>query len=79
MIAYVTAWNTADESARRDLPERAFAADGTYADPSARVVGRAALVAHSRRYAEHTPGPSVAVTSPVEPGSAATPGGRRDG
>lgn len=63
---YVAAWNTADETARRHLLERSFAADGRYTDPSARVVGREALVAHSRRYAERAPGSSITVTSAVD-------------
>ena len=65
VVAYVTAWNTADEQTRRDLLERSFADDGTYTDPSARVVGREALVVHSRRFAERLPGSSIAVTSAV--------------
>lgn len=63
--AYVAAWNTADEAARRALLERAFAADGSYADPSARIEGREALVVHSRRYAQRAPGSSIAVTSGI--------------
>ncbi|MEJ7755939.1 MAG: N-acetylmuramoyl-L-alanine amidase [Nocardioidaceae bacterium] len=45
VLAYVAAWNTTDSTARRELLERSFAADGTYTDPAASVVGRVALAA----------------------------------
>ncbi len=66
VLAYVAAWNTEDEADRRELLERACAADGIYIDPGARVVGRDALVVHSRRYAERSPGSSIALTSGID-------------
>ena len=46
VAAYIDAWNTPDDARRRALLERAWADDGTYTDPTARVAGRAALHAH---------------------------------
>jgi hypothetical protein len=66
VVAYVAAWNTADERARRNLLERSFSSDGTYADPQATVVGREALVAHSRRFAQDLPGSSIVLTSAID-------------
>lgn len=64
--AYVAAWNTADEAARRDLLGRCFAADGRYVDPAAQVHGRDALLDHARRFADRWPGSSIALTSGVD-------------
>jgi hypothetical protein len=66
VLAYAAAWNTEDELDRRELLEHAFAANGIYIDPGARVVGRDALVVHSRRYAERVPGSSIALTSGID-------------
>jgi hypothetical protein len=43
---YGAAWEEHCDDARRELVERVWATDGVYCDPSARVEGRAALVAH---------------------------------
>ena len=66
VLAYVAAWNTTDSTARRELLERSFAADGTYTDPAASVVGRVALAEHLRVVAQRRPGASIAVTSPID-------------
>ncbi len=66
VLAYVAAWNTEAEADRRELLERAFATDGIYVDPGARVLGRDALVVHSRRYAERLPGAGIALTSGID-------------
>lgn len=63
--AYVAAWNTPDDAARRRLLEEAFAEDGCYLDPVATVVGREALVVHARRFAQRRPGAIIALTSGI--------------
>jgi hypothetical protein len=45
VAAYSAAWKTADEQARRNVPERSFATDGSHADPAATVARREAMVA----------------------------------
>lgn len=66
VLAYVDAWNAADDAVRRDLLERSFAADGTYHDPASAVVGREALIAHTRLLAQRRPGSTVSVTSRID-------------
>jgi hypothetical protein len=63
---YVAAWNSADESDRRALLERSFAADGRYLDPAARIEGREALVGHARQFATRWPGAVIEQTSAVD-------------
>jgi len=46
VTAYGSSWNEPDEAARRQSLESALAEDGTYSDPTAKVEGREALVAH---------------------------------
>ncbi len=66
VLAYVAAWNAADEAVRRELLEQCFAENGSYVDPAAQVDGRAALVAHTRRIAERWPGSSIVLTSRID-------------
>lgn len=44
LLAYVAAWNEADEEKRRALLEFSWAENGIYSDPTAQVSGREALV-----------------------------------
>lgn len=64
--AYVAAWNTPDDAARRRLMEESFAADGRYLDPAATVLGRDALVAHAGLFAQRWPGAVIELTSDVD-------------
>jgi hypothetical protein len=43
---YVASWNESDGAKRAALLETAWAADGVYCDPTARVSGRAGLSEH---------------------------------
>jgi len=63
--AYVAAWNEPDDALRTVLLERSCTGDATYTDPSVHLVGRPALVAHARRFAERWPGAHIAITSPI--------------
>lgn len=55
VLAYIEAWNTPDEQARRDLLDRCWADDGTYTDPISEVQGKEALVAHIGRFLSEGP------------------------
>lgn len=46
VTAYAAAWAEPDEDSRRALLEKAWADDGIYIDPTAKVEGREALVQH---------------------------------
>jgi hypothetical protein len=46
VLAYIEAWNTPDEEARRNLLDRSWTDDATYIDPASEVQGKDALVAH---------------------------------
>jgi hypothetical protein len=63
---YGAAWNEPDEAARRTLLERSWADDGVYCDPSARLEGRDALVAHIGDFHERMPGSRVVRTSAID-------------
>jgi hypothetical protein len=63
---YVAGWNTAEDEVRGALFARSFAEAGTYQDPSVRLVGREALVAHGRRFAARWPGARIQLTSGVD-------------
>jgi len=63
---YGEAWAASDESERRSLLERAWADDGVYVDPSARVEGREALVAHIGGFQEQMAGHRIELTSGVD-------------
>lgn len=63
---YVQAWNTPDDEARAALLASCFAEDGVYVDPAVQLAGRAALLDHSRRFAEHWPAATIVLTSGVD-------------
>lgn len=65
---YTSAWNESDVDARRALLEKAWADDGRYADPSADVIGRDALVEHISGFQSNPSmkGYSLARTSAVD-------------
>jgi hypothetical protein len=46
VLAYIEAWNTPDQEARRNLLDRCWTDDATYIDPASEVQGKDALVAH---------------------------------
>jgi hypothetical protein len=48
--AYVEAWNTPDDTSRRNLLEQCWAQDGTHLDPLSEVHAREALAAHIGRF-----------------------------
>ncbi|WP_424969625.1 nuclear transport factor 2 family protein [Dinoroseobacter sp. S76] len=60
---YGAAWNATDASERATLLAASFAKDGLYCDPSARVEGRTALVAHIGGMQEGMPGALLELTS----------------
>lgn len=63
---YADAWNEADEAARRRMLDTSWADDGVYVDPTARVEGRAALVAHVAGFHERFPGARIERRSRVD-------------
>jgi len=63
IAAYAAAWNEPDDAARRHLLETAWAASGTYTDPTAHVEGRAALVQHIAGFLKSSPGARIVATS----------------
>jgi len=46
VCAFIEAWNTPDDQARRTLLEQCWAEDGTYLNPHTEVHGREALSSH---------------------------------
>ena len=48
--AYIQAWNTPDEAARRRILEVCWAEDGVYLDPLSEIQGREALSRHIGRF-----------------------------
>jgi SnoaL-like domain len=65
LLAYVAAWNEANEGKRRTLLETSWAENGTYSDPTAQVAGREALVQHLGRLIEQFADQRVHLTSGV--------------
>jgi SnoaL-like domain len=63
---YAAAWNEPDTAARRRVLERAWADAGVYADPTARVEGREALVTHIAGFQAQMPGARIIVTSGID-------------
>jgi hypothetical protein len=61
--AYAAAWNEPDVAARRQLLEKAWAAGGTYTDPTVRLEGRDALVQHITGFQKGLPGSKIVPTS----------------
>ena len=66
LLAYVAAWNEADEEKRRTLLETSWAEHGIYSDPTAQVSGREALVQHLGRLIEQFADQRVLLTSGVD-------------
>jgi hypothetical protein len=66
LLAYVAAWNEADEGKRRTLLETSWAENGIYTDPTVQVSGREALVQHLGRLIEQFAGHRVLLTSGVD-------------
>ena len=66
IAAYAAAWRESDEAKRRKLLDESWAEDGVYCDPTARVDGRDALVAHIGGLQEAMPGHSIVETSGVD-------------
>jgi hypothetical protein len=63
---YGAAWHERDEDARRALLERVWADGGTYCDPTVRLDGREALLAHMAGFQERRPGDRLELTSGVD-------------
>ena len=63
LLAYVAAWNEADEGKRRTLLETSWTENGIYSDPTAQVAGREALVQHLGRLIEQFADQRVLLTS----------------
>ena len=63
---YGAAWGETDEDARRALLERVWADDGVYCDPTARVEGREAFVAHIGEFQALMPGHHLELTSGID-------------
>ncbi len=66
LLAYVAAWNEADEGKRRLLLEASWTEHGIYSDPTAQVSGREALVQHLGRLIEHFADQHVLLSSGVD-------------
>lgn len=66
LLAYVAAWNEADEGKRRTLLETSWAENGIYTDPTAQVSGREALIQHLGRLIGQFPDHRVLLTSGVD-------------
>jgi len=66
VAAYAAAWNEPDAVARRRALERAWADGGIYSDPTARVEGRDALLAHIGGFQAQMPGARILLTSGID-------------
>jgi hypothetical protein len=66
LLAYVAAWNEADEEKRRTLLETSWAEQGVYSDPTTQVAGREALIQHLGRLIEKFANQRVLLTSGVD-------------
>jgi hypothetical protein len=64
--AYVTAWSTTDEAARRSLLDLCWADGAVYADPTALVEGRDALSSHIAGFHRNRPGFRIPLASGVD-------------
>jgi hypothetical protein len=63
---YLLAWHATDDAVRRKALERAWAPDGSYQDPTARVVGREAFADHLAGFHERLPGTHFELASRVD-------------
>jgi hypothetical protein len=66
VTTYDSAWRETDAERRLALLEQAWADDGVYQDPTARVEGREALVAHIGTVMEQFAGHTIELTSGVD-------------
>lgn len=66
LLAYVAAWNEADEGKRRTLLETSWAENGIYIDPTTQVSGREALIQHLGRLIQQFADHRVLLTSGVD-------------
>lgn len=66
--AYIAAWNTRDDTARRDLLDRCWAEDGIYVDPLSEVHGREALATHIGRFLREGYGRGPGCRIPISSG-----------
>ena len=66
IATYGAAWNEADDVRRLALLELAWADEGVYQDPTGRVEGREALVAHIAGFREMMAGHAVDVSTGVD-------------
>ena len=64
--AYCAAWVEPDDTARKQLLEQAWSADGTYQDPTTELAGRAALDAHIAGMHQRMPGWRIEQTSAAD-------------
>jgi hypothetical protein len=69
--AYIEAWNSSDDVARRKLLDECWAEDGAYLDPSTELHGRDALSAHIGRFVSEGaygrgPGCRIPISSGVD-------------
>ncbi len=63
---YGSAWDESDDGARAAILEKCWAPDGVYSDPSARVEGREALVAHIGGFRQQFAGHRIETASGVD-------------
>src|SRR5688572_24584809 len=66
IASYGSAWDEADDGARTAILETCWAPDGIYSDPSARVEGREALVAHIAGFRQTFAGHRIETASGVD-------------
>lgn len=66
VAVYGETWNEPDDARRLALLETCWADDGVYHDPTARVEGRDAFVAHIAGFRAMFPGRSIDLTSGVD-------------
>lgn len=64
--AYGNAWNEPDEAQRRALLEKSWADDAVYCDPTAKVEGRDALLAHIAGFQQQFAGARIETRSGVD-------------
>jgi hypothetical protein len=63
VASYGAAWSETDEDARREVLGEVWAEGGLYCDPTARVEGREAFVAHIGGFQQQFPGARIDLTS----------------
>jgi hypothetical protein len=63
---YLLAWDTTDDAVRREALERAWSPDGSYQDPTTRVIGREAFTEQLVGFHERLPGTHFELASRVD-------------